>query len=429
MSSVEPVRSPHTPPLDADNLEALLDESSPLIQVLQKLGDGVAIFDTSGRVRWLNLPLKCLFYIRPHTRQHEALTTALEALYANCMGQANSHSKTSGASGASGAPGNSLATAPVSQTLAPQTLTVDWQWPETFRADVGRPRLFEVSLSPLELNAELPGPEGHIALLRDMTAIKTTEKMRRDFVANVSHELRTPLSILKGYAETLLDGALEEPPVAQEFVKIMHQHAERLTRLVEDLLDLSRLEQADYQIELSPVDACDVFDRVLALHQHSAEARRITLTKSFPQALPCVLAHTHSLEQVMTNLLDNAIKYTPQGGAIHVSAEALEPTGAGGSVGISGNSGNSGNAKPRSQKLLFKISDNGQGIEAKHIPRLFERFYRVDKARSRDMGGTGLGLSIVKHIIQVHGGHIWLESTPAPAEAHGTTFFFTLLIP
>lgn len=255
---------------------------------------------------------------------------------------------------------------------------------------------FQVHLVPLVMT---DGIDGCVAIFQDMTAIRRTEKMRRDFVANVSHELRTPLSAINGYAETLLDGALDDPEVARDFVRVIFRHSQRLSQLVADLLDLSKLESMDFEPELGPVTLKPLIHKVHSLVGPTVAAKNLMFFIHLPDDLPKVLANLSNLEQVITNLVDNAVKYTPEGGTVAVSAFETD-----------------------NGMLQVNISDTGIGIEAKHIPRLFERFYRVDKARSREMGGTGLGLSIVKHIVQYHGGDIWVES----AVNKGSTFSFTL---
>jgi two-component system phosphate regulon sensor histidine kinase PhoR len=233
-----------------------------------------------------------------------------------------------------------------------------------------------------------------------MTVIRQTEIMRRDFVANVSHELRTPLSAIEGYAETLLEGALEDEVVRLDFVKVIHRHSIRLTHLVSDLLDLSKLESPDYTPTRTPVYLSSLIEeQIYDLVSQKALDKQITFSVELSDNLPPVLADVSSLQQVFTNLLDNAIKYTPQNGKVILKAYPVE-----------------------SSRVQVDVIDNGIGIESKYFSRLFERFYRVDKARSRDLGGTGLGLSIVKHIVQVHGGDIWVSS----ALNKGSKFSFTL---
>lgn len=240
-----------------------------------------------------------------------------------------------------------------------------------------------------------------ICVFNDFTTIRRTEKMRRDFVANVSHELRTPLSAIHGYAETLLEGALEDPELAREFVQVMFRHSTRLSQLVADLLDLSKLESPDFALELTPIPLASLVRGVMSMVEQAANAKGVSMTLLAEEPILPVLGHESMLEQVVTNLLDNAIKYTPSGGHTTITlSQADEET------------------------VQVAITDTGMGIPPKHLPRLFERFYRVDKSRSREMGGTGLGLSIVKHIVQSHGGNIWVESEVG----QGTTFTFTLQV-
>lgn len=239
---------------------------------------------------------------------------------------------------------------------------------------------------------------GVVAVFHDISDLKRLEKVRKDFVANVSHELRTPVTVIKGYAETLLDGVIgDDPKRAVRFVEIIQSHAERLASLIADLLSLSELESATYTLQLQKVSLEGTIRRSCTLLEAKAIARRISVT--LPSgSLPPVLADQGRLEQVLVNLLDNAIKYTPEGGSVTIAVADDE-----GRVSIS-------------------VSDTGPGIPPESIPRIFERFYRVDASRSRDEGGTGLGLSIVKHIVQLHGGTVSVANNPTK----GTTFTFTL---
>lgn len=253
-------------------------------------------------------------------------------------------------------------------------------------------------LEPQEDRAN-QGTEACVIIFHDITDIRQTEKMRRDFVANVSHELRTPLSAIEGYSETLLDGALEDQAVCKDFINVIYRHSLRLTQLVEDLLDLSKLESPDFKPELTPLSLPHLIQQVIGLVGGKAEDKEITIDVQFTEPLSPVLAEMSSMQQVLTNLLDNAIKYTPSQGKVTVHAYD--------------------NGKG---KIQVDVADTGIGIETKYLPRIFERFYRVDKARSRELGGTGLGLSIVKHIVQLHGGEIWVDSVVN----QGSTFSFTL---
>ncbi len=231
------------------------------------------------------------------------------------------------------------------------------------------------------------GNRGTVAVFHDISDLKRLESMRRDFVANVSHELRTPVAVIKGYAETLLDGALEESGErSRRFVEVIVSHSERLTNLINDILTLSKLEARNASLTLYPLDLCGTVRKAQMLMEDHARAKGIRITIDCKDTVPKVLADQGQLEQVLLNLLDNAIKYTPDGGDVKVSA---------------------GTEKDRVQ---ISISDTGMGIPSKDLPRIFERFYRVDEGRSREQGGTGLGLSIVKHIVQLHGGEITVSS-------------------
>lgn len=228
---------------------------------------------------------------------------------------------------------------------------------------------------------------GTVAVFHDISDLKRVETMRRDFVANVSHELRTPVAVIKGYGETLLDGALEESPErSRRFVEIIVSHAERLTNLINDILTLSKLEAKDASLALRPLDLCSTVRKAQMLMEDHARAKGISLSADCPETTAKVLADQGQLEQVLLNLLDNAIKYTPDGGEVAIRVTQAD-TG-----------------------VRISVSDSGIGIPAKDLPRIFERFYRVDEGRSREQGGTGLGLAIVKHIVQLHGGEISVSS-------------------
>ena len=242
------------------------------------------------------------------------------------------------------------------------------------------------------------GVRGAIAVFHDITRLKQLEKIRQDFVANVSHELRTPLTTIKGYAETLLDGALKEDQAFQ-FVQVIKRHTDRLTKIVEDLLMLSRIETKEFQLKLEVVSVRDFIDDVTDFVKDLAEKKKISLSRNEIPSSLSVQADRSYFQQILINLLDNAIKYTPEGGRVTISA-------------IEGDS----------KDIQFLIEDNGIGIPKEDLSRVFERFYRVDKGRSKEMGGTGLGLSIVKHLVQAHGGRVWVESQPGK----GSVFYFTL---
>ena len=242
--------------------------------------------------------------------------------------------------------------------------------------------------------------QGVVAVFHDISDLKRAENMRRDFVANVSHELRTPVTIIKGYAETLQDGVLQDDPVrALRFVEIISSHAERLTCLINDILTLSSLETKEAFLELNPIDASGTIAKACMLLQERAAQKSITIiNETISGALPRVMADQGRLEQVVINLLENAIKYTPDGGTVRLFTE---DTG---------------------EYVRVSLADTGIGIPFKDLPRIFERFYRVDEARTREQGGTGLGLAIVKHIVQLHGGTVSVTSE----SGSGSVFSFTI---
>jgi two-component system, OmpR family, phosphate regulon sensor histidine kinase PhoR len=239
--------------------------------------------------------------------------------------------------------------------------------------------------------------QGTILVFHDLTRLKQLERTREEFVANVSHELRTPLSLIKGYVETLLDGAKDNPEVATKFLQTIQRNSERLQFLIEDLLTISQLESGRLKMNLQSVRLRSLVERVLEDFKTQAESRRVQLTNDVPELT--ARGDSDRLQQVLGNLIGNAIKYGRDGGHVSVTGQLLN-----------------GNA------IELCVQDDGPGIPAESLERVFERFYRVDKARSREQGGTGLGLSIVKHIVASHGGKVWAKSDLG----HGTAFYFTL---
>ncbi len=256
-----------------------------------------------------------------------------------------------------------------------------------------RPRTVAVHVRPLGRDLA-----GSTAVFHDITELRRLEQIRKDFVANVSHELRTPITAIRGYAETLKAGALRDPEHAPQMVEIIHRQSERLSALVADLLELSRLEAGQLRLNLSHVALADTAARAADAIRPKAQQKQVAVRLSVPPAMGAY-ADARALEQVLLNLLDNAVKYAPSGGAVEVSACS------------------------DGGRTLLEVRDSGVGIEPRHLPRVFERFYRVDKGRSRDMGGTGLGLSIVKHLSTAMGGDVRVSSEPGK----GSTF--TVLLP
>jgi len=242
------------------------------------------------------------------------------------------------------------------------------------------------------------GAEGRVLLLEDVTAMRRLETVRRDFVANVSHELRTPVAVIRANAETLIAGAKDDPAMASRLIDGLHRNAERLARILADLLDLSRLDAGQYRLELGPVPVKLVTEQSLSAVESQAAARGVTVAVSVPDDL-LVRADPKALDQILVNLIDNAVKYThADGGHVWVHAQDDDAN------------------------VRIEVRDDGPGIAAKHRERVFERFYRADPSRSREAGGTGLGLSIVKHLVESMGGEVGVE----PNQPNGTVFWLRL---
>ncbi len=265
---------------------------------------------------------------------------------------------------------------------------------ETAELEIELPEQRSLSLA----SASLGLGQGAVVVARDTTAFTLLTKMRRDFVANVSHELKTPLSAIRGYAETLRDGALDDAPAARRFTERILVQCRRLQALLDDLLTLSRLESVDTAaLPVEKVELASLVERAVELVGETAREKAVEIKVEL-EPVPPVAGHPASLERLAVNLLDNAVKYNRPGGKVAVALAA------------------------RQASVVLQVIDTGIGIPASSLPRLFERFYRVDKGRSREEGGTGLGLAIVKHIAQLHGGRVEVESK----EGIGSTFRVTL---
>ncbi len=240
---------------------------------------------------------------------------------------------------------------------------------------------------------------GIVVVIHDITELVRLEEVRKDFVANVSHELRTPVTSIKGFTETLLDGAMHEPVILQEFLGIIQKESDRLHLLIDDLLELSGMEREGFSLTYAVVNVKDMIEDAMKIVSRSMERKNMNIVAEIPEVL-IIEADADRLMQVMVNLLSNAINYSKEETTVTVAVTSAV------------------------NEVVIMIRDQGIGIEQSELPRLFERFYRVDRARSRDSGGTGLGLAIVKHLVEIHGGRVEVESTIGV----GTTFCIHLPI-
>jgi two-component system phosphate regulon sensor histidine kinase PhoR len=245
--------------------------------------------------------------------------------------------------------------------------------------------VLDVSITPVRGYADTD--EKTMLVFHDVTRLKKLERMRVDFVANVTHEIKTPLTAILGFVETLREGTIEDPETAKKFLSIITRHAERLNRLVEDLLTISNAELGEMHFSFESVALSGIAQSVLHMMQPKAGEKKIKVTSEIPEDLPLVRADRDRLSQILINVLDNAVKFTPVGGQVTVTASPAEGS-----------------------EVIVRIIDTGIGVPQDEISRLGERFYRVDKTRSRELGGTGLGLSIVKHLVTAHKGRMEIES-------------------
>jgi two-component system phosphate regulon sensor histidine kinase PhoR len=266
----------------------------------------------------------------------------------------------------------------------------------TGEVEVGtvRRRNFSVTAAPVRA----AGANGAVVVLHDITELRRLERVRRDFVANVSHEFKTPLTAIQGFAETLLNGALDDKANRKRFVEIIREHARRLARLTDDLLKLSRIEAGRLELEMRPIRVETLVSGCVETARLNAKARGLEIHVDLQENAAAVRGDGAQLGEVLQNLLDNAVQYTPAGGQIEVKARS------------------------NGKDVTFTVTDTGIGIPESDLERVFERFYRVDAARSREAGGTGLGLAIARHIVEAHGGRIWVES----AVGQGSRFHFSI---
>jgi len=278
-----------------------------------------------------------------------------------------------------------------------QTTLADKKGYRKSLSPLGQPgRTFQVQSSLVQYPEN--GAEGLIVVFHDVTDLKRLERVRQDFVANVSHELRTPLAAIKGYVEALRDGGLQDPAQAKQFLRVIQRHSERMDKIVSDLLLLSEMESPDRVLQKESLNLPEIIQAAVEGVRPMAEGKRQKIQVVAMEGIAPLRADSQKIHQVLINLLNNAISYTPEEGSITVGATPV-PDGA-----------------------EVSVTDDGIGIPPEDLSRIFERFYRVDKGRSRGLGGTGLGLSIVKHIVEAHGGHVRVESKPGK----GSRFTFFL---
>jgi two-component system phosphate regulon sensor histidine kinase PhoR len=346
----------------SEKVSSLADERQRLAAVLENMGSGVLITDDEGLVQLLNPAAARLLQV---DAQHQ--------------------DKVLGASFA--------------QVVRHHQLIELWRrcneggQEQIETVEMGRQRLFlQAIVTPLR-GAET---SGYLVILQDLTRIRQLETVRRDFISNISHELRTPLAGLKALVDTLRDGALEDPPAAQRFLNRMDAEVDALTQMVQELLDLARVESGKAPLRLVPTPVDEILFPPIERLRPQAEREELLINSFLPPGLPPVLADVERARQVVSNLVHNAIKFTPAGGVITVTAQLV------------------------GEQVVISVEDSGVGIPLRDLPRVFERFYKADRARSG--GGTGLGLAIARHIVQGHGGRLWVESI----EGQGSTFYFSL---
>lgn len=331
--------------------------------ILESMMEGVCALDKDGRILWVNRSAEGLFGLNPEEAKGKRLVE--------------------------------LVRQPEIETLIAESL-------QSRKPAVKEIELFGPSGKSIRFQAvpcaETAGTATLVVVAQDVTEVRKLEGMRREFVANVSHELKTPLTAIKGLIETLLGGALEDAANNRRFVSLIDEDATRLTRLIDDLLELSRIESKSQPLQFQPVSLRPLFEDLSARFRHQCEASQVSLVVEVPAGLPAIQADPDKLRQVFVNLLDNAIKFNKPGGRVTAGAKAV------------------------SEGVCIEIADTGSGIPEADLPRIFERFYRVDKARSRELGGTGLGLSIVKHLVELQRGRIEVKSRLG----QGTTFTVTL---
>jgi two-component system phosphate regulon sensor histidine kinase PhoR len=371
----------------AQTIRSLTEEHGRTGAILESMAEGVAVVGADERVVYSNAAFA------------QILGSGSNVAGANAAGS-------NGAPGADGIPGRSAGQGRRLVELVRQSellgvvkkvLAGEQRIESEVTVGTVRVRTFAVTAAPVRASEEGGTAIGAVLVLHDISELRRLERVRQDFVANVSHEFKTPLTAIRGFAETLLGGALEDVDHRKRFVEIIQDHAERLTRLTDDLLKLSAIEAGRMDLDLNTVNPADLLKMCAESADFAAEKKQLTIQIDCPANLPAIRGDSGRLRDVLQNLLDNAVQYTPTGGHIILSATV------------------------EGAEVVFTVADNGIGIPQAEQERIFERFYRVDEGRSREVGGTGLGLSIARHIAEAHGGRVWVES----AIGQGSRFHFS----
>jgi len=346
-----------------NKIDIIKQETAKLNTVLSSMSEGVMVVDENGRIILMNPSLKKIFFVD------------LEPEYKTPIEVIRNHKV---------------------QEMVDKIIKEKQKFlSQEIIVDYPTNKILKVNAVAIIRNELI---EGAVLVFHDITELHNLEKIRQDFVANVSHELRTPITNIKGYAETILEGALEDKENIKEFINIIYQESNRMANLIDDLLDLSKIESGKIKMNFSALEIKPIIERCLAVLEKPIKEKNLSVSFNIPKSLSKVMADEIRLTQVLLNLLDNAVKYTNEGGKITI--DVFE----------------------KDDFVQVDITDTGIGIPEEDLPRIFERFYRVDKARSRQLGGTGLGLSIVKHIVLAHGGKVWVKSKLGS----GSTFSFTI---
>jgi two-component system phosphate regulon sensor histidine kinase PhoR len=346
-----------------EKVSELTRERTQLGAMLSSLVEGIVALDHQGRVLFLNPAAEQLFDVRSSDARDRPFLEVLRQ-------------------------------SPLNEVLT-QTLSTHRTIQKEIALHTPSDRIISVNAIPVSYGE---AQTGVLAALHDITELRKLENVRREFVANVTHELKTPLTSIKGYAETLLEGALADPKHNRTFVETIHEHANNLASLIDDVLDLSTIEAQRVMYRFEAVDFREVTERIIKALEPMAKTRKVSLLIDLPQDLPKVRADREKLAQIVMNLIDNAIKFNKATGEVRITGEKKDG------------------------QAHFAVSDTGRGISAEDLPRVFERFYRGNKDRSHEIPGTGLGLAIVKHLIEAHQGTVTAQSIPG----QGAVFRFTL---